>query len=423
MRYPAQIQTAIELLNLTEESHKPADRFLAAYFRENRYIGGSDKGAISTLFYAVLRNKGEYAARARQLGMTPNGRTMVLAHLLKNGEEVDDIFSGEKYQPARPTPAEQELIDSWQTVQAAPLPLHAELNMPEWVMPKLQKTFGDDVKEACTALNTQAPLDIRANTLNIKRDYLQKKLAKIKETAETTPHSPWGLRLAKRTPIHTTKLFKDGLFEVQDEGSQILALLTGAKPGDMVVDYCAGAGGKTLALAAMMENKGRLVACDVEDYKLAETKKRIRRAGVSNTQLRLLDAEGNRWCKRQAGKADVVLVDAPCSGSGTWRRAPDGKWRLTQERVNELKEMQINILRKAAKIVKPGGRLVYATCSIFWEENEAQAEAFNAEAEHAGYKQISVESILPEFKGEFLKLAPHSHGTDGFFAAVWERTE
>ena len=243
---------------------------------------------------------------------------------------------------------------------------------------------------------------------------------------EPTPLSPVGLRLRKRVPLSGLAAFKDGLFDVQDEGSQIAALMAGARPGMRVVDFCAGAGGKTLALAAGMANRGKLVACDVSARRLERAALRLRRAGVGNVERRVLTSENDKWVKRHAGGFDRVLVDAPCLGTGTWRRNPDAKWRSRPEDLAELVERQQAILRSAARLVRSGGRLVYVTCSLLREEDEAQADAFLAAmpdfalvpAARAWKETIGGASPAGE---NYLFLTPARHGTDGFFVAVFER--
>ncbi len=244
--------------------------------------------------------------------------------------------------------------------------------------------------------------------------------------AEPTPWSPIGLRLAGRTPLAGLAAFGDGLFDVQDEGSQIAALLVGARPGMRVVDFCAGAGGKTLALAAGMANRGKLVACDVSARRLDRAARRLRRAGVGNVERRVLESERDKWVKRHAGSFDRVLVDAPCLGTGTWRRNPDAKWRSGPEDLVELQERQQQILRSAARLVRPGGRLVYATCSLLREEDEVQAEDFLAA--EPGFSALPGARAWDEAIGgmspageQYIFLTPARHGTDGFFVALFER--
>jgi 16S rRNA (cytosine967-C5)-methyltransferase len=276
------------------------------------------------------------------------------------------------------------------------------------------------------ALNAPAPIDLRVNSLKTDRDGARRALAAEHIAAEPTPWSPLGLRLKHRAPLSGTAAFKDGLVEVQDEGSQLAAILADARSHMRVVDFCAGAGGKTLALAAQMNNRGKLVACDVADWRLERAGQRLRRAGISNVERRTLASDRDPWVRRHAASFDRVLVDAPCLGTGTWRRNPDAKWRSTQQDLAELVVRQQQILASAARLVRPGGRLVYATCSLLREEDEAQAEAFlAAELEFCLMPAARVWSETiggPSPGGEpYLRLTPARHGTDGFFVAIFER--
>jgi 16S rRNA (cytosine967-C5)-methyltransferase len=276
------------------------------------------------------------------------------------------------------------------------------------------------------ALNALASIDLRVNLLKADWETARRALAAEGVAAEPTPWSPVGLRLAERVPLGGLSAFKEGLVEVQDEGSQITALLADARPGMRVVDFCAGAGGKTLALAAGMANRGKLVACDVSAHRLERAVRRLRRAGVGNAERRVLTSERDKWVKRHAGGFDRVLIDAPCLGTGTWRRNPGDKWRVTPEDLASLIVRQQEILRSAARLVRPGGRLVYATCSVLREEDEAQAAAFLlAEPEFSVVPAARVwnETIggLSPGGERYLRLTPERHGTDGFFVAILER--
>ena len=300
-------------------------------------------------------------------------------------------------------------------------------DVPEWLEPYLERVFGKSLEREMAALNASAPIDLRVNLLKTDRETARRALAAAGVRTEPTPWSPIGLRLAERMPLSGLTAFKDGLFDVQDEGSQIAALLAGARPGMRVVDFCAGAGGKTLALAAGMANRGKLVACDVSARRLERAARRLRRAGVGNVERRTLASERDKWVKRHAGGFDRVFVDVPCLGTGTWRRNPDAKWRSRPEDLAELVERQQQILRSAARLVRPGGRLVYATCSLLREEDEAQSEAFLADA--PDFSLVPAARAWEETIGgnspggeDYLFLTPARHGTDGFFVAVFERS-
>ena len=279
--------------------------------------------------------------------------------------------------------AEMRLVDglAGRTLSHPEMPRAVANDIPEWLEPHLARAFGKELEREMAALNTAAPIDLRVNLLKADRETARRALLAEGIAAEPTPLSPIGLRLRKRAPLSGLAAFKAGLFDVQDEGSQIAALIAGARPGMRVVDFCAGAGGKTLALAAGMANRGKLIACDVSDYRLERAALRLRRAGVDNVERRALSSEHDKWVKHHTRRFDRVFVDAPCLGTGTWRRNPDAKWRAQPDDLEELIERQQQILRSASRLVRPGGRLIYATCSLLHEEDEAQADAFLAQTE------------------------------------------
>ncbi|RZJ56244.1 MAG: RsmB/NOP family class I SAM-dependent RNA methyltransferase, partial [Acidovorax sp.] len=306
-------------------------------------------------------------------------------------------------------------------------------NLPEWLVQPLKDQLGTGFWPLVESLSNAAPLDLRVNALQDKRADVQKELAKAGIKAVPTPYSPWGLRIDGKPALTKLDVFTRGAVEVQDEGSQLLALLLEAKRGEMVVDFCAGAGGKTLAIGASMRSTGRLYAFDVSGHRLDALKPRLARSGLSNVHPAAIAHERDDRVKRLAGKIDRVLVDAPCSGLGTLRRNPDLKWRQTPKAVEELVAKQTAILDSAARLLKSGGRLVYATCSILPQENEAIAEAFSAA--HPEFVLVDAGELLTQLKVEgapqlcsggesgtgYLRLWPHVHHTDGFFAAVWTR--
>jgi 16S rRNA (cytosine967-C5)-methyltransferase len=320
-------------------------------------------------------------------------------------------------------------LERARAVRSDNLPAALRHNLPDWLAESLQQQTGADFWPLVKALDQPAPMDLRVNTLKAKRDEVLAQLATEGVTATPTPHSPWGLRVQGKPAVNRLASFEAGLYEVQDEGSQMLALLVDAHRGEMVVDFCAGAGGKTLALGAAMRNTGRLYAFDTSGHRLDALKPRLARSGLSNVHPAQLAHERDDRVKRLAGKIDRVLVDAPCTGLGTLRRNPDLKWRQQPQAVQELAALQGAILASAARLLKPGGRLVYATCSLLAQENEAVAEAFEA-AHGRDFLPLPVADLLraakvaePEalVQGPFLRLWPHRHGTDGFFAAVWQR--
>jgi 16S rRNA (cytosine967-C5)-methyltransferase len=301
-------------------------------------------------------------------------------------------------------------------------------NLPPWLAEALQAQLGEDFWPLVDSLQHTAGLDVRVNTLQAKRADVQAELEKHGIAVVPTPFSPWGLRMNAKPNLSKLTLFEKGVIEVQDEGSQLLALLLDAKRGEMVADFCAGAGGKTLALGAAMRNTGRLYAFDTSAHRLEAMKPRLARSGLSNIHPVAIAHERDDRIKRLRGKMDRVLVDAPCTGLGTLRRNPDLKWRQSTEAVAELMVKQAAILASAARLLKPGGRLVYATCSLLTAENEEIAQAFSAA--HPNFKPLSVKDLLGDFEvaqadslctpdGQYLRLWPHRHGTDGFFAAAW----
>src|SRR4051794_33314658 len=384
----ARIQAAIELLDAIAAGRGAADDIVGNYFRRHRFAGVKDRGAISEHIYAVLRQRAVLDWWIDRIGrgeLAPDARRRLLAALvLVQGwapAQIERACDGDRFRPERLAPAERTLVAALvdQTLEHPAMPDHVRWNYPAWLDPYLRRVFGDTLGREMVALGGPAALDLRANQL--KGDRLTAKIALEGEgvKAEETRYSPYGLRVYNRIPLATLETFRSGLIEVQDEGSQLAALLADARPGMRVVDFCAGAGGKTLALAASMNNRGHLIACDVSEKRLERATQRLRRAGVSIVQRRVLTSERDKWVKRHAASFDRVFVDAPCTGTGTWRRNPDAKWRLSENDIVELIELQHSIIGSAARLVAPGRRLVYATCSFLREENEAQIERFLAE--------------------------------------------
>ncbi len=431
----AQIAAAIDILTAIETGERPADDAAADYFRRRRYIGAKDRAEIAGHVYAVLRHRAAldwWIERASHATVLPGPRSRVFAGLvLVEGwrpETVAGCCDGDRFRPAKLSAAEGPLVDSLgtRTLRHPQMPRAVANDVPQWLEPYLERVFGNGLEREMAALNMPAQIDLRVNLLKADRETARRALAAEGVTAEPTPWSPLGLRLEKRAPIAGLAAFKDGLFDVQDEGSQLAALLAGARPGMRVVDFCAGAGGKTLALAAGMANRGKLVACDISTRRLERAARRLRRAGVGNVERRVLSSERDKWVKRHALGFDRVFVDVPCLGTGTWRRNPDAKWRSRPEDLGELVERQQQILRSAARLVRPGGRLVYATCSLLHEEDEAQAEVFLAAEPDFALLPASrawAETLGGASPGgeDYLFLTPARHGTDGFFVALFER--
>jgi 16S rRNA (cytosine967-C5)-methyltransferase len=518
----ARIAAAIELLaEIDAAPRRPADAAANNFFRTRRFIGAGDRRAVSDRAWGVLRARRRldwwlaggdapprlprhrspvadpqvggapvpgshmpdphvadshvseshvHTAPGSRMADSATPRTLVAAALLFDGwsqSGLTQAFSGGQFAAAPLSPAEQATLAPLvgHTLDHPAMPDAVRLEVPDWVLPRLATRFGAALGAELGALLDPAPLDMRANLLKATREVAQAALAAEGFAATPTPHSPWGLRLPGRRPITAGAAFQSGLVEIQDEGSQLVALLTDARPGMRVADLCAGAGGKSLALAVTMGNRGHIAACDVSSPRLDAAVRRFRRAGAHNIERHLL-GPGDKWLKRHAGDFDRVLVDAPCTGTGTWRRNPDARGRLTETDLAELLVRQAALLDDAAPLVRKGGRLVYATCSLFPEENEGQVAAFLARhaafallplarawprlvspqgAAHGGpshdgaspqrpYAEasqdapsitepsgVALSGMGPPCGGEVLALTPRQHGTDGFFAAVLER--
>jgi 16S rRNA (cytosine967-C5)-methyltransferase len=412
---PAVLASAEEVLREILRFAAPADTTLSRYFKDHARLGGRERGAIAECIYAVLRNKNFFTEFSEPNG----GATMRRLALLGMSDAVGiDSLPGLSEE-------ETEWLTRMKDIDRKLLHKSLRTNMPKWLWEKLAEQYGEDeALQLADALNAPAPLDLRVNALKADRDKVIAQLAEAPITATPTPFAPLGLRILRKPQLQNLQLFKEGAIEVQDEGSQILAQILGARRGEMVVDFCAGAGGKTLALGAQMRNTGRLYAFDVSEKRLAKLKPRLARSGLSNVHPVAIAHERDAKIKRLAGKIDRVLVDAPCSGMGTLRRNPDVKWRQPVEAIAEMHAKQVAILDGAARLVKAGGRLVYATCSLLNEENDAVAEQFIAG--HPDFQLVPMHQVLAEQKielemGDYLKLLPHKHHTDGFFAAVFER--
>ncbi|MDR1646874.1 MAG: RsmB/NOP family class I SAM-dependent RNA methyltransferase [Zoogloeaceae bacterium] len=402
----------------------PADGELSRYFRAHRALGHTDRGAIAENVYAVLRRLRSLEARCR-LGAEEavpaprSPRRLLLAAHLDAGRNLREL------EPlTRAT--EREWLAAAKGFSVEGLSPAEALDLPDWLHERLLVRFGaEETVALATALNRPAPLDLRVNTLKTNRKTVLEQLRAEGLAAEAGHLSPLAIRIRGDKPaLARHPLFTSGAIEVQDEGSQLLGILLDPKRGEMAADFCAGAGGKTLLLGTLMRNTGRLYAFDVSEKRLAKLKPRLQRSGLSNVYPQRLDSEHDVRIKRLAGKLDKVLIDAPCSGLGTLRRNPDLKWRQTPESVTELSQKQARILAAAATLLRPGGCLVYATCSLLTEENDAIVDAFLAA--HPGFTEISASTALrkrcdwPESEPR-LKLLPHRHGTDGFFAALLEK--
>ena len=422
MHPKALLEACSELVRLTLKFDHPADAIVSRFFREHRGFGPRERATMAETVYTVLRNKLRFDHFAPS-GSGPKERRLAILGFYGPGDFLRSALS------------EQEInwLDQCEKIKPEDLMERHRHNLPEWLVQPLKDQLGDGFWPLVESFNKGAGLDLRVNDFKAKRADVQKELSAMGIKALSTPFSPWGLRIAGKPALSKMEAFKRGDFEVQDEGSQLLAMLLDAKRGEMVVDFCAGAGGKTLAIGAGMRSTGRLYAFDTSAGRLDAFKSRLARSGLSNVHPAAIAHERDDRVKRLSGKIDRVLVDAPCTGMGTLRRNPDLKWRQTQAAVDEMTIKQTAILQSAARLLKPGGRLVYATCSVLPQENEAIAQAFS-EA-NKDFKALDVGEVLTGLKvaqaptlcsggdsGQlFLRLWPHLHQTDGFFAAVWER--
>lgn len=422
MHPKALLEATADLVGLVLKFDHPADQVVSRFFRDHREFGPRERATLAETVYTVLRKK------------------LLFDHLSPSGSGSKERrmailgFHGPRdFLKSALNDTEKRWLDNCDAVKPDDLLERHRHNLPEWLVTPLKAQLGDGFWPLVESLQQPAPLDLRVNALTDKRAEVKAELAKAAIKSEATPFSPWGLRIDGKPALTKLDAFARGAVEVQDEGSQLLALLLDAKRGEMVVDFCAGAGGKTLAIGATMRNTGRLYAFDTSAHRLDALKPRLARSKLSNVHPAAIAHERDDRIKRLAGKIDRVLVDAPCSGLGTLRRNPDLKWRQSPKSVEELTVKQAAILQSAARLLKSGGRLIYATCSVLPEENEAIAEAFSAANPDFVFQDAA--ELLQGLKVEgfealcaggadgrrYLRLWPHRHATDGFFAAVWNR--
>ena len=415
----ALLELSTDLIHKVMQFDTPADRVVSDFFRFHRTLGPRERNTLAETTYTVLRQRLLYQHLAQ------SGKGEMERRLALLGWQGNAAFLR-----AALTEPELHWMEQVATIDRASLPDKLRHNLPEWLADLLQVELGDEFWPLVNSLNAPAGLDLRVNAFKAKRDEVQVALKAGGLLSEITPYSPLGLRLQGKPALNKLDVFTRGDVEVQDEGSQLLALLVDAKRGEMVADFCAGAGGKTLALGAAMRNTGRLYAFDTSGHRLAALKPRLARSGLSNVYPAQIAHERDDRIKRLAGKLDRVLVDAPCSGLGTLRRNPDLKWRQSPKSIEEMRGKQAAILASAARLLKSGGRLVYATCSLLNAENEDIALAFS-EANQGVFKVLPVAQALGKahvdqaeslVRGDFLRLWPHRHATDGFFAAAWEKS-
>ncbi len=414
MQLEARVKTTIELLDIFFSSGTPFDIVMSKYFRSHKWIGSSDRKGIAEFSYEIFRNFEKLKFITQKISCN-YGRYFVLAHMkFDRGfseKQIEEVFSGRKYAPEKLLDFDRRFLNK----EIGILPDYAQLNYPEWMDAYLRRGLGEEhFVDEMNALNQKAYVDLRVNTLLSTKEKAKELLKEFE--VEDTRYAKNGLRILNGRISRNHEAIRKGIVEIQDEGSQLIAEICGVCPGNTVVDYCAGAGGKTLALASFMENKGRIFAMDKYPERLENAKKRLRRSNVNNVFCQEIN---NKWLKRHKESADIVLVDVPCSGTGTWRRNPDMRAKFTENDLTELRTVQAEILCTAKNLVKPEGRLVYSTCSILREEDEDQIENFLKNFPEFTLQKIELSNY--EGKEKFLRLTPFRNGTDGFFAAVMVR--
>lgn len=428
----ARLSAAIEVLEAIERERRPAADALKSWGLAHRFAGSGDRAAIAGLVYDALRRRASSAflmdaetPRAILLGMLKRERGL-------DSEAIAGLCDGSRFAPEPLSGEERRRLD---TADLAGAPVYVAGDYPEWLDAHFVRSFGDERAEEGAALASRAPLDLRVNTLKAERDTAAAMLSDLQP--EPTRWSPWGLRIrlsaeAKSPPIHAEPAFLKGLIEVQDEGSQLAALFSGAKPGEQVLDLCAGAGGKTLALAAMMQNKGQIFATDDDKRRLAPIHDRLSRSGARNVQVRTPKSIGGEIDDLK-GKIDLVLIDAPCTGTGAWRRNPDAKWRMRPGALEQRVKEQAEILDRAVGLVKPGGRIAYITCSVLDDENGVQVRGFlgrqpgfalvpPAEVTGALGERAFMFGKAARLLAEGLLMTPRTTDTDGFFVSLLRHT-
>ena len=430
MRLPGRIAAAIDVLSDMETRHRPANDALKEWGLGHRFAGSGDRAAIGNLVYDALRRRASIAWRME--GDTP-WHLALGAALLEWGLDPVALNASFTADGHAPPPVPEELIARLGTTCLADAPDPVRADVPDWIAPHFAAAFGADWVEEGSALADRPPLDLRVNSLKSDREKAARQLARL--GVEPTPFSPAGLRIAphlaqgRHPHVQAEEAFLRGRVEVQDEGSQLCSLLVGARPGEQVLDFCAGAGGKTLALAAGMANRGQIYAYDSDRNRLAPIFDRLKRAGVRNVQVR---SPAPGVLDDLAGHMDRVLVDAPCTGTGIWRRRPDAKWRVTEDALAKRIEEQDAVLSEAARFVRPGGVLAYATCSLLPAENNARIAAFRAA--HADFVPVSMSEAWRDALAQVpppaatlaedtLLLSPRRTGTDGFFLALMRRAD
>ena len=431
MRQPACFQATIEIIELFENKERPASAVAAEYLRNRRYIGAKDRKNIRETLFSIIRKQSYIEWQLSQIDVEYSARALAFGYQIGlNGslDQLNSYFDGAPYSPAPLTPSEYTWISRYLEYCKHPIvdpPLWVRGNYPRWLESELVETYGSQLIPEMEALNSTAPTDLRVNTTKITRSALLEKFQREGIQAQPTKYAKNGVRVLGRPALQATKEYREGKVEIQDEGSQIITELVSANPNHCVIDFCAGAGGKSLALAEKCAPNGQVVACDTNRKRLDKIRPRLARAGLKNIDIKHLDGTSH-WRESAEHTADRVLVDTPCSGTGTWRRDPDARARLTPRNLADYKIQQAQILDEAAPLVKPGGRLVYATCSILASENLEQVENFMQRQKM--FRLLPIGPIWRKQIGNIevpstntLQLTPNQHAVDGFYIAILER--
>jgi 16S rRNA (cytosine967-C5)-methyltransferase len=428
------LQAGLEILEELFSTPAPLDLLLKQYFLRRRYIGSKDRKEIRDLIYNILRTWGVLTYKVSKADSPLSMRHYLLAYLYCiQGQSKKDIqetlFTSALYAPPSLTPQEKNFLELLKESDEELLPLWAQYNVPEWLWPYFLESFGGTLSEELEALNQKAPLDIRINLLKTSRQKVLEHFHSKGQEALETPYSKEGLRFLTSVSLQHDDLAQKGAFEIQDEGSQIISLLCDVDEASLVCDFCAGAGGKTLALSTYMKNKGRILALDISERRLLNAQQRALKAKTKNIEFYPLSSLEDSFLKTTQGQFDRVLVDAPCSGTGTGRRNPEQRWKLTAEILEELLLLQRKILKVASTLVRPGGRFIYATCSLLERENESQIMSFLKE--NPSFTPLPLQPIWSKYfdlpypasyhNKDFIRLSPSSTQTDGFFAAILEK--
>ncbi len=440
MKDAARLAAVIDILDLIDEALEegglPADAIVTSYFRNRRYAGSKDRRAVSNRVYAVLREREQLDWALRQFDQEPTARLRLIANFIKYGLGTYS-FHEQDDDPHAPEPlneSEEALVAELEEADWSAVDENYITNVPQWLIPLFKSRFSDNWLDESEALCHRAPLDIRINRLKGWRKKAQDALGKEGFASDIAPMSPTGLRMQENKALQSSRAFVEGLIEIQDEAAQLASHLVAAKPGQQILDLCAGGGGKSLAVAGHMDNKGQIFATDINKRRLASFKDRAKRADMHNLQTQELEETGKdrkKWLRRREGNMDRVIVDVPCSGTGVWRRSPDLRWRISPESLEGMVATQKKLINEAATCVKVDGRLIYMTCSLLVEENEAVVDEFLAANPNfkaldwgAVWSDVMPDVSKPDsaaLNENYLQLTPARHKCDGFFVAILER--